>query len=115
MPMIEVVQSSHSALVLRVSGRINALTANEFEAEALGAAGRSHSNVVMDGAEIVYISSAGLRAVLRVSRTLRSVNRDLHICGLRPHIREVFRIIGFDRVIPIHADVSSAQSAAGGA
>ena len=65
----------------------------------------------MDSAEIMYISSAGLRAVLHISRALRAEQRSFHICSLKPHIEETFRIIGFHKIMPLHPDMESAVAA----
>ena len=110
---VDVLESSGPTLLLRVRGRINVLSANLFEADALRAAARTESDVVVEASDITYISSAGLRAFLRISRTLGRSQRNLHICSLKPYIHQVFTMVGFDRVIPLHADVDSALTAAG--
>ena len=98
--------------MLRARGRINVLSANLFEADALRAAGRTASDVVVEASDVTYISSAGLRAFLRISRTLSRNRRSLHVCSLKPYIHEVFNMVGFDRVIPLYTDLDSAMDAA---
>ena len=98
-------------LLLRAGGRINALRADNFYAQALMAIATSDRHVIMDSAEIVYISSAGLRAVLHISRALQAEQREFHICSLRPHIEETFKIIGFHKIVPLHPDIESAMAA----
>ena len=110
---VDVLESRGSTLLLRARGRINVLSAGLFEADALRAAGRTESDVVVEASDVTYVSSAGLRAFLRISRALNRSHRKLHICGLKPHIEQIFEMIGFNRVIPIHADVDSALTAAG--
>ena len=87
-------------------------SADMFEADTMRAAASAQSDVVVEASDVTYISSAGLRAFLRISRTLKRSHRKLHICGLKPHIEQIFEMIGFNRVIPIHADVDSALTAA---
>ena len=65
----------------------------------------------MDSAGIVYISSAGLRAVLEVAKALKADGRGFHICNLRPHIQTAFTIIGFHRIMALHPDMASAVAA----
>ena len=110
---VDVLESRGSTLLLRVRGRINVLSANTFEADTLRAADSAQSDVVVEASDVTYVSSAGLRAFLRISRTLNRSHRKLHICSLKPHIEQIFEMIGFNRVIPIHADVDSALTAAG--
>ncbi len=101
-------------LLLRAGGRINALRADNFYTQALMAIATSDKDVIMDSSEIVYISSAGLRAVLHISRALQAEKRNLHICSLRPHIEETFKIIGFHKIVPLHPDMESAVAAVRG-
>ena len=109
---VDVLESKGPTLLLRARGRINVLSANLFEADTLRAAARTESNVVVEASDVTYVSSAGLRAFLRISRTLGRNQRSLHICSLKPHIQQVFVMVGFDRVIPLHPDVESALTAA---
>lgn len=109
---VDVLESRGPTLLLRAQGRINVLSANRFEAEALRVASRSESDVVVEASDVTYISSAGLRAFLRISRALGRSQRNLHICSLKPYIHQIFEMVGFDRVIPLHADVDSALTAA---
>ena len=109
---VDVLESRGPTLLLRARGRINILSANLFEADTLRAADSAQSDVVVEASDVTYVSSAGLRAFLRISRTLNRSHRKLHICGLKPHIEQIFEMIGFNRVIPIHADVDSALTAA---
>ena len=109
---VDVLESRGSTLLLRARGRINVLSANIFEADALRAAARTESDVVVEASDVTYVSSAGLRAFLRISRTLGRNQRKLHLCSLKPHIEQIFEMIGFNRVIPIHTDLDSAMDAA---
>ena len=108
---IDVVEIDGPALVLRARGRINVLTADVFEIDALRTVADTDYDVIVDASEVTYLSTAGLRVFLLLSQELKEDDRSLHICGLLPHIRSVFEIIGFDRVIPLHPDVGSALAA----
>ena len=55
-------------LVLRPVGRIDNLTSAEFQARLLGAAASGTDDILVDLAEVDYISSAGLRALMVASR-----------------------------------------------
>jgi len=105
---VDIVEYSGPALLLRAQGRINILTCDLFEAYVLTASGGSDRDVIIDGSDVTYLSSAGLRAFLRVWQDLNKVNRNLHVCSLKPYIQEVFHIIGFDKLIPIHPDIAGA-------
>ena len=97
--------------MLQPEGRINSLRADSFCAEALRAIASTDYDVIMDSAGIIYISSAGLRAVLHIARTLNAEGRGFHICNLRPHIQTAFTIIGFHRIMALHEDMEAAVAA----
>ena len=113
MMMIEVVESNGPALLLKARGRLNVLSASTFEADIKSAASMTNSDVVIEASGVTYLSTAGLRALFRLSRSLNRSDRSLRVCSLRPYIHEVFEIIGFDRVIQVYSDVPSALSASG--
>ncbi len=109
--MVDFVEFNGPARLLQARGRINVLNAEVFEAHVRSAiAGTSH-DVIIDASEVTYLSTAGLRVFLRLWQELQKENRNLHICALRPYIRQVFEIIGFDQFIPIQADIAEALAA----
>ncbi len=105
---VDVVEPEGPALVLEVQGRINRLTADEFEADVKRAFEGTDRDVILDASGVTYVSSAGLRAFLRLWQDARDRSRGLHVCAVKPHIRQVFRTIGFDRIIPLEADRAAA-------
>ena len=112
--MIDVVPLNGPALLLRARGRINVLSADAFEADVRSAVAGANRAVIIECSDVTYLSSAGLRAFLRLWQDLNKKNLNLHICALKPYIRDVFRIIGFDQLIPIHADIPATLTAVEG-
>ena len=106
--MIEIADFDGPALLLQASGRINILTAEGFETRTRRTVAATGDDVIIEASEVTYISTAGLRSFLILWRRLRDENRHLYLCGLKPYIRRVFEMIGFDQVIPIHDDVAAA-------
>ena len=111
---IDVVQSDGPVLLLQAGGRINVLTADLFDLEIRRLLKDSHDDVIVDVSQVTYLSSAGLRVFLRLWQDLKKANRSLHVCSLKPYIRQVFEMIGFDQIIPIDADVDAAIAAVRG-
>ena len=70
-----------SKLTLSVSGRIDTVTAPAFEAELkFGDA----TQVVLDMAEVPYMSSAGLRLLLTAHKTMLASGGELLIANVQP-------------------------------
>ena len=109
--MAETVEPCGPALLMRAWGRINVLTADIFEADAMRAIADGDRDVIIDTSDITYLTTAGLRVFLLISRELEKSGRSLHICNLKPYIYQVFEKIGFHLIIPIHQDIPSALAA----
>jgi len=90
-------------LVLRPAGRLDGNSAGSFERALLAQIDSRPARLVLDLAELEYVSSAGLRAILLAVKRGKSVNCPLLACCLPEHIREVFDLSGFGNVLPIHA------------
>jgi len=97
-------------------GRLDFAAAVHFEqrlAEALDVAGASGAAVIVDCAWLEYVSSAGLRTFLVTARAAERAGVMFALAALTPAVREVFELSGFNRMIPLHEDRSSALELAG--
>lgn len=63
--------------------------------------GRIQSACKVHFEDLDYIASAGLGVLLSVQKRLSSNGEGLTLVGLSSHIREVFKIAGFDQVFRI--------------
>ena len=83
-------------LTISVSGRIDTMTAPAFEA-GLKFDGATH--VVLDLADVPYMSSAGLRLLLSAHKTMLAKGGDLTIVNVQDVVREVLDITGFTGIL----------------
>ncbi|KAF0225883.1 MAG: stage II sporulation protein AA [Rhodospirillaceae bacterium] len=98
------------AMVLVPVARVDSATAKAFEVRVLAAVNSGAAKIVIDFAELDYISSAGLRVVL-VGAKMTRAPRKFALCGMKPHIREIFDVSGFARILTILPDRTTALSA----
>ena len=91
-----------------VEGRIDGSNVVQFEEAVRVAIEDSDRAVIMNFENLVYISSAGLRAILLTAKSLQNRDAKLLLCSLSDRIREVFEISGFDKILPIHATKADA-------
>ena len=97
-------------LSVLVSGRIDGSNVMQFEETVRTAIEESDHAVVMDFERLAYISSASLRAVLLIAKSLSGQGAGLALCAMSDQIRDVFEVSGFDRFIPIHPSRAEALS-----
>ena len=107
-------ESSNGTLIAKAEGRIDGVNARDFEEAMKAAINSDYSTVIIDLEGLSYISSAGLRVILLIAKTLRKRNAELVLCSLSNPIREVFEISGFDKIIPVHASREQALASVGG-
>jgi len=97
------------AIVLVPIDRVDSATAKAFEAQVIAAVGQGSSKIVLDFSRLEYISSAGLRVVL-VGAKMTRAPRKFVLSDMKPHIREVFDMSGFSKILVIYADRNAALS-----
>lgn len=99
------------ALVLAPAGRIDSDTAPMLEARLLLAAEHGDAQVVVDFAQVEYISSAGLRALLSGAKQVQNIGGGVALCGINMNVREVFEVSGFVAVFAVRDDRAKAVAA----
>jgi len=89
-------------LSAQVGGRIDGSNAARFEEMIRTAIEESDRAVIMDFEQLLYISSAGLRAVLITAKSLWKQGTTFALCSLSDQLNTVFKSSGFDRMVKIH-------------
>ncbi len=67
--------------------------------------------MVVDFKDIDYISSAGLRVILKAFKALQREDGRIMLCSMQDYIRDLFEITGIDAVVPIVANIDDALKA----
>ena len=88
-----------SVLEVRINGRIDTTTAPQLEAE-LRESCPDVESVVLDFADVDYISSAGLRVLLSVQK-LMSKHGGMKLINVSDDIMEIFEVTGFSEILTI--------------
>jgi anti-sigma B factor antagonist len=90
--------------LVRISGKVDSMTAPRLEEMLLGEIGAGHRNLVVNLAGLDYISSAGLKALLAaLIRSRRQIPPgDLVISELPPQIYETFELVGLTHLFKFY-------------
>ncbi len=97
--------------VIRPLEHLNAATSGEFgrqlttEISAPGVAG-----VLVDFAEVTFMDSAGLMALVSGLKQAKKMGRRLSICSVSPGIRMILELSQVDRVFKIFENVHSFEA-----
>ncbi len=96
-------------MILKLKGRMDALTVSTFEETALKLPQDDKVlGIVIDFQELEYIRSAGLRALLKLAKNCRSSSKKLACCYMSKEVAEVFRISGFNILIKLSSNLDEA-------
>lgn len=120
-------QARKLVTILHVKGEINSTTHQQFEEKAREVYEAGARNIVIDLADVTYLSSAGIRALNQILLMLRTdapeesdeamgkavrdgtwVSPHLKLASVSRSVQEVLKIAGEDMLIDIHADVKDA-------
>lgn len=92
-------QKNGTALTLLLSGRLDSVTAPELES-CLNENLDGVQSLVLDFADLSYISSAGLRVLLSAQKRMNRQG-SLVIRHVNPMIADVFEITGFADILTV--------------
>ncbi len=99
MSSIEKKKFSTNELLVKPIGRIDINLTPELEKE-VNSEIESISYLTIDMSEVDYISSVGLRALLSFQKQISS-RGEMKIVDVKPEVLEIFKMVGFDRVLNI--------------
>jgi anti-anti-sigma factor len=97
-------------LTVAVDGKIDGATAPDLESRLVEWLDQGENRIVLDLREVYYISSAGLRVVLMGAKRLQNKGR-LVLAGLKPEVKEIFEMAGFDTILDFYDQPGSAREA----
>lgn len=92
-------KTEQSTLFLAPVGRLDTTTAPELEAE-MEASIDGAKHLVFDFKDVAYISSAGLRVILKAQKIMKS-HGGMKVVGVNSTVMEVFEITGFTDILDI--------------
>ncbi len=87
--------------ILVVPGRLDAISYLALEEILLSLFADKGRGLAIDFDRVDYISSAGLRALMRGFKQMQSNGGAMSLFNLRPEVLKVFQLSGFDRVFHI--------------
>ena len=94
-------QSEDGTCLLSVVGRIDSSNAAQLTEKVREITSGQPQRVVLDFAELMYLTSAGFRALLIASDDVGETNGSLALCNVNGDVRELFEMGGMLDVFTI--------------
>ena len=88
------------SVTLQIDGRVDTNTSPVLQKEILGAF-QSAKNLTLDMEKVVYVSSAGLRALLIGQKTATSKGGKMELLNVAPTVKAVLDSVGFSKILTL--------------
>lgn len=96
----ELEEKDHVSL-FRLEGRLDATSSPQLETVLQEKVDSGQKNILLDFGRIDYLSSAGMRLLLSMTRKLKGDGGHLVICSLNDDVMEIIKVAGFERILNI--------------
>ena len=98
------------ASLLTLSGRVDSQTAPELDAALADLTSKGASKIVVDLSKLEYMSSAGLRALVKAAQAAKSAGGALKLAAVPDAIISVMYTVGLNQVVDTYADAAKAAA-----
>lgn len=96
------VEEKGDVVVMRVTGRLDAASSPQLEKQINSIIDAGHFKLVLNLTGVDYLSSAGMRLMLSVSKRLKNLEGKVVVCHLNDEVLEVIKMAGFTQVLEIY-------------
>ena len=94
--------------IYKLNGRLDSNTSPTLEKKLAVAIEDGATSMVIDFENLEYISSAGLRIILKTTKDLKRSEGHIVLCAMQDYVKEVFEIAGFDSFLHIVSTMKDA-------
>lgn len=106
--------NNNGVFIIMPGGRLDTNTSPEAEEMMVAAVEAGETKVVFDFSKTDYISSAGLRVILKAAKILKPKSGNVSLCNANEQIDEVLEISGFLTMIKCYDTLDDAISSFAG-
>jgi len=86
---------------IAIEGDLDASSSIQLDQAIAEAVSKNENKIIVDCAELSYISSAGLGVFMSYIQDFNNNNISLVLCNLSEKVKNVFQILGLDELIRI--------------
>ncbi len=107
---VDVTPLSEKVWLITPTGRLDKAQTQLVESALLRQLNVGNRWLILDLSDVDYISSAGLKMLVRLWQRVRDQKGDLALAALKPRVREVLEMIGLDLVFTITENPDQARA-----
>lgn len=94
--------------IFSLKGKLDSVTSPTLRNKVLTAIEKGERQVVIDCAELEFISSAGLRVIIEAGKKLEKLNGTIVCCTATETVRNIFDMVELSESIPVVDTVEEA-------
>lgn len=94
-------ESRGDILILRISGRLDAISSPKAETLVFNHVNEGRYKLLFDFRGVDYLSSAGMRMLLSVTKKLKTLSGKLVMFSVSSNVMDILKMSGFDHVLEI--------------
>lgn len=98
---------SGDVAVVAISGRVDSLTAVTLESE-LTKVMKEHKKIVLDMKSVEYVSSAGVRTIMKVLQSTQKSGGGVKLASLSKTVSEVLENVGMTQIVKVFSSADEA-------
>lgn len=87
--------------IIRLEGRMDAANSPKLEAKLGELIKGGRTVFVLDFAKVDYLSSAGMRLLLAMTKQLSDTGK-FNLCSISEDVMEIIKMAGFERILSIY-------------
>src|SRR4051794_18554023 len=92
----------HDVQVVDLAGSLDSRAAGDIGDRLVEIAQAPEKHVLLNLEKVEFVSSAGLRIILRAAKLMQHRDGEMKICGAVPVVREVMETSGFDSLLKLY-------------
>jgi anti-sigma B factor antagonist/stage II sporulation protein AA (anti-sigma F factor antagonist) len=93
------VEQKGNVVILRIKGRLDAVSSPLAEKRIFEAINEGQNKLLLDMSGVSYLSSAGMRMLLSITKRLRAMSGKMAICSVATNVVDVLKMSGFDHAL----------------
>jgi serine/threonine-protein kinase RsbW len=106
--LIKVRQDKRGITIFRPKGQVDSMAAGELDTTMSEVIGKGNFQVIVDMADVTYISSRGLKALVSGWRKCQDRGGQFAICSVAPRVQSIIDTIGFNQIFDIYPTLEDA-------
>ena len=106
--MIINIDSEGNIVIISLNGRLDTMHFPLVDKELMSQIANNRKEIILDCLNMDYISSSGLRILLKALKEIEPAKGRLTLCSLQPQIAQIFKISGFDHLFEIYPELNQA-------